>query len=158
VIQRFHAMGKDALVEEFCPGVDVTVPVLGHDLPFILGHVTPLSDKIGNILTEDLKLEDHLGYEMIDVNPLGDEIRNDIHKLWTATGPMDYFRADYRIDFTTGQRRLLEFNICCHIGESGAICLAGEQYGFDKNDILAHVVEYSLRRQLGVRDHSQWIL
>ncbi|WP_156520878.1 hypothetical protein [Magnetospirillum moscoviense] len=158
IVERFTNAGKDALVEAYCPGIDVTVPVIGHAPYSVLGYVTPRSDKLGSIVTEDLKLTDHLGYEMVDVDGMTEAIREDIDKIWTTAGPMDYFRVDYRIDFVTGQRRLLELNLCCYIGESGAITLAGEQHGFSKNDILAHVVEYSLKRQVGSRKHCQWVL
>ncbi len=75
--------------------------------------------------------------------------------LWQAAGPMDYFRLDYRFEPETGRRIFLEFNICCHIGRSGAICLAASQWGLSQTDLLGHVIEYSLRRQAGAaRVHS----
>ena len=33
----------------------------------ILGHVHPRSNAVGQILTEDLKMDDPLGYEMYDI-------------------------------------------------------------------------------------------
>lgn len=59
----------------------------------------PKSDKPGSIITEDLKLHDHLGYQTVSVHGLEQDIANDVQKVWDALGPMDYFRIDYRIDF-----------------------------------------------------------
>jgi|SRR5579862_3276956 len=152
------AVGQDLIVERFCPGVDVTVPVLGGTKPIVLGFVQPISDKPNSILTEDLKLFDHLGYKMIDVGTMEKAFLHDVELLWQALGPIDYFRADYRVDFDTGRRWLLEINICCYLGKSGAICLAGAQHGLSQKEILNHVIAFSLERQKLLRQHCEWIL
>lgn len=159
VIRRLHAEGREVLVERYCPGIDVTVPVIGHEPFLVLGHVAPCSDKVGNILTEDLKADDHLGNQLIQVgNETAAAMQGDVGQLWRAFGPIDYFRVDYRWDPATGQRFVLEINICCYLGEHGALCLAGREWGFSRKDILAHVVEFSLARQRGTRDHYRWIV
>jgi D-alanine-D-alanine ligase len=150
--------GLSVLVEAFAPGVDITVPVLGGDQPMMLGIVRPRSDRTAGIITEDLKRNDPLGYEMFDAGrPLGDAIAADVAALWSAAGPMDYTRLDYRFDPYTGKRTFLEFNICCHIGRSGAICLAAAQHGWSQADILGHVVEVSLQRQRISTEARRWV-
>lgn len=158
IAERFLDRGMEVLVEEFAPGLDVTVPVLGSALPIMLGFVNPVSDKPSNILTEDLKLDDPLGYEIYDVRPHEGDFKNDVALLWSVAGPIDYFRMDYRFDPSTGRRSFLEFNVCCHIGASGAVCLAAERQGLTQLDVLGHVVEYSLLRQSLGRQHLQWVL
>ena len=143
--------GMEALVEEYAPGFDITVPVLGGEAPIMLGVVRPRSDKRGDVITEDLKRSDPLGYELFDAAAIERDLRDDVAALWGVARPMDYFRLDYRFDPTTGRRIFLEFNICCHIGRSGAICLAASQWGLSQTDLLAHVIEFSLRRQQGLR-------
>lgn len=150
--------GMSVLVERYAPGIDVTVPILGSAPPMVLGHVHPRSNAVGQILTEDLKMDDPLGYEMYDIGPVSKVVLEDAHRLWAAAGPMDYLRMDYRFDPTTGERAFLEFNVCCFLGESGAICLAGSEHGLSQADIVAHVVEFGLRRQSGDRQHLQWVL
>ena len=157
VASRFLASGMDVLVDQFAEGIDVTIPIVGGDEPMLLGFVHPRSDKIGNILTEDLKLDDPLGYEMFEVGTTEDAFLNDASLLWSAVGPVDYLRADYRFDPQTGRRIFLEFNICCFIGSSGAICLAAGQHGLSQVELLGHVVEYSLRRQSLGREQLQWV-
>lgn len=157
-IRRLADAGHEALAEQYCAGVDVTVPVLGGEPPVILGYVRPESDKPGGIITEDLKLFDHLGYRLVSVQGLEPEIAGDVRKIWGALGPMDYFRLDYRIDFETGARRLLEMNICCHLGKSGSICLAAARHGYTQGDILKYILAYSLDRQKGLRQYGTWLL
>jgi len=159
VIGDFHARGKEVLVERFCPGIDVTVPVIGHSPYLVLGTVSPRSDKVGNILTADLKTNDPLGNELVDVGDgTAAAIREDVQTFWGALGPIDYFRLDYRWDPQTGQRAVLEANICCYLGVRGALSLAGAQWGYDRTRLLAHVIEYSLVRQQGSQAHTSWVV
>ena len=158
VAARLHAAGREVLVERFCPGIDVTVPVIGHAPYLLLGHVAPCSDQPGNILTEDLKVDDHLGNQPVEVGDTAPSIADDVARLWRALGPIDYFRVDYRWDPETGRRWLLEINICCYFGRRGALALAGSAWGFSRADLLAHVVEYSLERQAGQRDRHGWVI
>jgi D-alanine-D-alanine ligase len=159
VAGELHATGKEVLVERFCPGIDVTVPVLGLAPYLVLGHVAPRSDKVGGILTADLKTDDRLGNELIAVGTTtAAAIEQDVRAIWAALGPIDYFRLDYRWDPSTGQRFLIEMNICCYLGVRGAFGLAGERHGYDRTRILAHVVEYSLARQRGAHMNERWVI
>lgn len=159
VVAGLHATGKEVLVERFCPGIDVTVPVLALDPCFVLGHVAPRSDRVGGILTADLKTDDRLGNELIDVGAdTAAAIAQDVRTVWAALGPIDYFRLDYRWDPATGQRWLIEMNICCYLGTRGAFGLAGAVHGYSRTQILAHVVEYSLARQRGARPQDRWVI
>ena len=47
VVTELQASGKEVLIERFCPGIDLTVPVIGHTPYLVLGHVVPRSDKVG---------------------------------------------------------------------------------------------------------------
>lgn len=148
IARRLMERGMAVLVEGYAPGIDLTVPVLGGDPPLLLGVVHPRSNRAGGIITEDLKRDDPLGYEVWRADArLRAAVRADVGALWGAAGPIDYLRLDYRFDPGTGRRVFLEFNVCCHIGRSGAICLAAAEHGLGQADVLGHVVEYSLARQ-----------
>lgn len=147
IAEELMARGMAVLVEAYAPGIDITVPVLGGVAPLMLGVVRPGSDRVGGIITEDLKRDDPLGYALFDAGRDAAALAADVEALWAATGPIDYLRLDYRFDPTTGRRTFLEFNICCHIGRSGAICLAAAEHGLTQADVLAHVIEASLQRQ-----------
>ena len=86
------------------------------------------------------------------------DIASDVRKIWNALGPMDYFRIDYRIDFETGERRILEMNICCHLGKSGSICLAAAEHGYSQADLLKYIIAYSMNRQKNLRQYGTWLI
>lgn len=156
--RRFFARGMTVLVEAFAPGIDVTVPVLGGSgRPIVLGLVHSRSDQSASIITEDLKRDDPLGYALFDAGEHAAAFHRDADTLWRAMGPMDYLRLDFRFDPATGRRVFLEFNLCCHIGRSGAVCLAAAEHGLTQADVLAHVVEFSLRRQAGRAAARPWL-
>ena len=153
--------GMSVLVEAYAPGIDITVPVLGGDAPMALGIVRPGSDRV--------ERHHHRGPEARTIpwatrcsragarpSDLDRAVDADVAALWKAAGPMDYLRLDYRFDPDTGRRVFLEFNICCHIGRSGAICLAASQWGLTQADVLGHVVEFSLRRQGVNKEKRRW--
>jgi D-alanine-D-alanine ligase len=149
VARELIEQGMAVLVETYAPGVDLTVPVLGGKRPIMLGVVHPVSDAKGSILTQGLKHEEFLGYDLFDAGAGEEGFRSDVTKLWDAVGPMDYWRLDYRFDPETGRRTFLEFNICCHIGRNSAFALAASQFGVTHAEVLGHAVEYSLLRQRG---------
>ena len=156
VIEWLWDDGKDALVEEFTDGIDITIPVIGDTTPRPLGVFEPVSDQPGRILTHELKLTDHLGYRELSLEE--EWISTDVLGLWNALGPIDYFRIDYRFDPTTGKRRFLELNICCYIGEQGPFGLSAARDGSNIDALLAHVLAYSLVRQKGGRKIRERIL
>ncbi|HEX2076257.1 MAG TPA: hypothetical protein VHG08_01060 [Longimicrobium sp.] len=156
IVEQLWDEGTDALVEEYADGIDVTVPVLGDTLPRTLGAYQPMSNQPGNILTHDLKLTDHLGYREMDLREAW--LCDDALRLWKPLGAIDYFRMDYRFDPVTGQRRFLEFNICCYIGEDGPFGLAAERDGVTDDEMLGHIVAYSLLRQQRNGDDRKRIL
>lgn len=156
IIEWLWDEGRDALVEEYTDGIDITVPVLGDEAPRWLGVFEPVSDQPGRILTHELKLTDHLGYRELSLNE--EWISRDMLGLWRALGPIDYFRMDYRFNPATGTRRFLELNICCYIGEQGPFGLSAARDGSDTDALVGHVVAYSLLRQQGSREIRERIL
>lgn len=89
--KRLMEKGHEVLVEQYCEGIDVTVPVLGGEEPVILGFVQPKSDKPGNIITEDLKLHDHLGYQLVSVHDLEQISLQTSGKFGRPRGPWTTF-------------------------------------------------------------------
>jgi D-alanine-D-alanine ligase len=158
VVETIWDRGTDAMIEEFIPGIDLTVPVVGDTMPRTLGLFHPLSDKEGSILTEELKLTDHLGYRIIESSDVSPLIAADIGGLCQALGPIDYFRIDYRFDPVTGERRMLELNVCCYIGEAGPFGIGAEKIVKSADDLLAHIVAFSVARQSRQRHHRHRIL
>ncbi len=158
IIKSLWERGTDALVEEFIDGIDITVPIVGDTVPRMLGVFHPPSDKPGNILTEDLKLTDPLGYHWYEPGDNGVHLMDDALKLWNSLGQIDYFRMDYRLNPNTGERKFIEFNICCYISEHGPFGLAAEKIGVSADALMNHIIAFSLWRQAGRRNYGKRIL
>ena len=159
VATSLQKIGKDVLIEEYCSGVDITVPVVGANPFKILGIVQPCSDAPGGILTHDLKLEDRLGYQLISPDSfLETTVHIHTEKLWQTFGPIDYFRLDYRYNQATKSLFLLEANICCHFEAASAIALAASTHDISYPELLQHIVAYSYSRQLGNGQQAEWVL
>jgi D-alanine-D-alanine ligase len=159
VVQQIRGTNKDAIVEQYCDGIDITVPVVGASPYQVLPPIRPLSDAPGDILTHSLKLDDHLGYELANLNrDLRETLDNHIEKIWSLTGPMDYFRADYRLNPADNSLHILEINICCHLEEQSAFSLAASEIGVTYPQLLEHIIAYSLTRQRRRRKQLHWVL
>ncbi len=158
--RTLNALGHDALIEEFCTGTDYTVPVVGGPrTPTILGFVKPGTDKKEGILTGDLKLHDHLGYAWAELpQAVQEQTRGDVAVIWRNLGPIDYFRLDYRIDLSTGTRKLVEMNICCYIGKSGPFVMGAQKLGITHGELMKAILNYSLDRQRNFRTHSRCMI
>jgi len=159
IISQILDAGKEVLLEKFCDGIDITVPVVGASPFQILPPIKLRSDVRGNILTHDLKLDDHLGFEVVSLSQdIVHAIAHDASKIWNALGAVDYFRIDYRFDPDLHSLYLLEINICCHFEEKSAISLAALQLGVTYPQLLEHILSYSLSRQRRRCEKLEWIL
>jgi len=159
LIDRVRLPGQSFLVEEYCEGIDLTVPIVGATPFKILGYVHPLSDEPGSILTESLKLDDRLGYALFEPpSVVRHQIAHHARALWNSLGPIDYFRLDYRLELASHELKLLEMNICCHFEEDSAIDLAASRQNISFEQLLRHIVRYSLLRQQRKREHFKWVL
>jgi D-alanine-D-alanine ligase len=159
VVATLQDRGKDVLVEEFCSGIDLTVPVIGGVAPHILGFVEPQSDEPGNIVTHSLKLDDRLGYRLIEVpSEIEYAVCTSVEAIWDAIGPIDYFRLDFRYDSLNLALRLLEMNICCHFEEGSAITLSAASHGVSFHQLLEHILSFSLSRQRHPGQQLEWVL
>ena len=140
VAERLMARGMSVLVKSYRRRDSTSrFPCSAAGSALVLGIVRPGSNWASGVITEDLKQNDPLGYEMFDAgeSALAPALESDAAALWAAAGPIDYLRLDYRFDPVSRRRVFLEFNICCHIGRSGAICLAAAQWGLTRRPMFS---------------------
>ncbi|GHF11865.1 hypothetical protein GCM10017044_02150 [Kordiimonas sediminis] len=138
----------DVIVEEFVPGVDVTVPVIGAGKPWILPPMLNPSQGDLNIVTYEQKrgfqggssievFEDAAKYpELIDYTKTSNSM------IW----PFDYGRYDYRIE-PNGKVWALEFNLSCNLGSNRAIIQSAKSLGYEQVDIVESVLANAIERQ-----------
>jgi D-alanine-D-alanine ligase len=63
--------------------------------------------------------------------------------------PFDYGRFEFRIDFETGEIRLLEVNLNCNLWSEKVFGRAAVAAGFTQADLIETIVAESMIRQLG---------
>ena len=62
--------------------------------------------------------------------------------------PFDYGRFEFRVDFATGEIRLLEVNLNCNIWSEKVFGRAAIAAGFTQADLIETIVAESMIRQL----------
>jgi len=109
LIQTYH---QPALVEEFLPGREFTVGILGNDPPIVLPIEEIIFDPaLDGFYSYEVKARDAVIPRCpaeIDA-ALADEIRRIALKAYQVIGARDYARLDIRLD-ASGRPKILEIN------------------------------------------------
>ena len=153
-VAEIHALDHDALVEPFVEGSDVEVPVITIDgdlamLPMMIfeqadpRHLRTYQEKrdlVDRSAKYSLKLFDDaaMNARLIDYTKLMGEIFR----------PFDYGRFEFRVDFTTGEIRLLEVNLNCNLWSEKVFGRAAVAAGVSQVDLIETIVAESMIRQL----------
>ncbi|PCI60133.1 MAG: phosphoribosylglycinamide synthetase [Kordiimonadales bacterium] len=163
VVQKLLRDNHDVIVEEYVPGVDVTVPCIGAGKPWILyPMLNPASDDI-NIVTYAQKrgFEQGSSIELMEDHGKFPELIDHTKRVNEFIWPYDYGRFDYRIE-PNGKVWALEFNLSCNLGSQRAICQSAKALGYSQQDIVESVLANSLERQRTVfekicrGEHLRW--
>lgn len=145
---------QSALVEEYVPGREVAVGILGNDPPRCLAlvemdfggrHLAMMThdDKMHKSVQEPNRIcpapvDDALAAELCDLAV----------KTFRACHLCDYARVDIRID-THGRPSVLEINSMASLGWGGAYVLASRQAGFSFSELACAIVDEAHARYFG---------
>ena len=162
-IAEIHALDHDALVEPFIEGSDVEVPVITVNgepamLPMMIfeqadpAHLRTYQEKrdlVDRSAKYSLKLFDDI--------TMNDRLIAYTRKLAEIFRPFDYGRFEFRVDFATGEIRLLEVNLNCNLWSEKVFGRAAVAAGFSQAELIETIVAESMMRQLvavGARQHA----
>ncbi|MDQ1639005.1 MAG: D-alanine-D-alanine ligase [Pyrinomonadaceae bacterium] len=147
-VRRLLGLGDDVLVEEWIPGINISLPVIGGAPPLILPAYQLDSAKKGQLVTYDQKrgLERSLKRAPFDNSAVYDEISRCALRLYSELGPIDYLRLDFRIT-DSNKPVFLEFNICCNIGPESGFYACAKQTGLSHQEMLMRILAHSFKRQ-----------
>jgi D-alanine-D-alanine ligase len=140
--------GRDFIAEEFVPGLNLTVPVVeGFPVGFLA--VFEESGRPGdNVLTTEAKRGLNNSYKSAPYDgPGAKEALNATAEMAAQISPFDYARFDYRYDPETGRTVFIEVNIACNMAPASAIFRAAKLHEIRYEELVGHVLTYSLRRQ-----------
>jgi D-alanine-D-alanine ligase len=152
-IAHIHGEGHDAIVEPFLPGIDIEIPVIGHQGPAILPIMTFEHDP--NVLRtyEEKRGFEESKAELVPLpdGALADELRRYTNMLIPELWPFDYGRFEFRYNRETGEVRFLEVNLQANIWSKRVIGQSAALAGLSHPDLIETIVCHSLVRQGLVR-------
>ncbi len=145
---------QDALVEEYIPGREVAVAILGNRP----GRCLPLVevDFAGrhlDLMTHEDKFHKS-GQEPVRVCPapvdagLAERLRDFALRTFAACHCRDYARVDIRID-SKGCPFVLEINSMASLGWGGSYVMSARQAGFSFTELVCAIVDSAHRRYFG---------
>lgn len=153
-IAEVHALDHDALVEPFIGGSDVEVPVITIDgepamLPMMIfeqadpAHLRTYQEK-RDLVDRSAKYS----LKLFDDAAMRGQLLAYTRKMADVFRPFDYGRFEFRVDFATGEIRLLEVNLNCNLWSEKVFGRAAVAAGFSQADLIETIVAESMIRQL----------
>jgi D-alanine-D-alanine ligase len=154
-LQMLQSQGHDVIVEPWVPLIDIAVPVVGADGPWLLPpmaylpkdpeRVRSYEEKRNLVNTEDDPLEPVRDADLIERLAAYTAVL--LRDLW----PFDYGRFEYRYDPATGALRFMEVNLSCNLWSKKTISRAAGTLGVSHEALVETIVAHSLARQGLVR-------
>lgn len=153
-IAEIHALDHDAIVEPFLAGSDVEVPVITIDgapamLPMMIfeqadpTHLRTYQEK-RDLVDRSAKYS----LKLLDAPGIGERIAAMTTQMAEIFRPFDFGRFEFRVDFETGDVRLLEVNLNCNLWSEKVFGRAAVAAGFSQADLIETIVAESMLRQL----------
>lgn len=153
-IAEVHALDHDAIVEPFIDGSDVEVPVVTIDgepamLPMMIfeqadpSHLRTYQEK-RDLVDRSQKYS----LNLFDDAEIGARLTRYTTEMAEVFRPFDYGRFEFRVDFSTGEIRLLEVNLNCNLWSEKVFGRAAVAAGFTQADLIETIVSESMIRQL----------
>lgn len=140
--------GRDFIAEEFVPGLNLTVPVVEG---FPAGSFAVFEERGrpgDNVLTNEGKRGFNSTYRSAPYDgPGADAALEAAAAMAAEISPFDYARFDFRYDPDTGRLVFIEVNIACNMAPASAVYSAAALHGIKYEELVRHVLTYSLRRQ-----------
>jgi D-alanine-D-alanine ligase len=146
-IEWLHAQGHEVIVEPWVPAMDVAVPVIGADGPWLL---PPLLYPNGlRTYEEKRNLVESQGDPLVPLEDarareaVASQTRALMQELW----PFDYGRFEFRFDPTTGRVSFMEVNLSCNLWSKKTISRSAGLLQVDHGSLVETIVTHSLLRQ-----------
>ncbi|WP_102785828.1 hypothetical protein [Thalassospira sp. GB04J01] len=142
-------IGLEAIIEQFVPGENITIPVIGGFPSDILPAVLLETQRKSSIITHGDKLQttNIMPFSILDDLSVQKKLSETSSKIFSAIAPTDYARMDFRYDKKSGRLAFLEMNICCDISSFGSLMFSANSLGISQRDLISHILCYSHFRQ-----------
>ena len=153
--ERLLGSGHDVIFEPYAPSIDIAVPVVGADGPWLLppmayrpavsGGPRRYEEKRGLVETADDPLE------VVDDAELAGRLHETVRRLLPELWPFDYGRFEFRYDPATGDLAFMEVNLSCNLWSKKTISRSARSIGVGHARLVETILAHSLLRQGVVR-------
>lgn len=169
VVRMHDEYGSETLAEEYLPGREFTIPVLGYDEPFTLPVVEscfsnedPLKMKlfapdswVADRLEVRVKPQDVQTRCPADIEPeLETELRRLALAAFKALGCRDWCRMEFRLD-KAGRPRLLELNPIAGIDPTYWLPRSARAAGMSYTDLVEKIIRCAAVRCRRIKEGVQ---
>jgi D-alanine-D-alanine ligase len=148
--------GHDVIIEPYAPLIDIAVPVVGADGPWLLppmgyfpevpGMPRSYEEKRGLVETGEDPLE------IIDDPALAERLNSAVRALLPELWPFDYGRFEFRYDPATDDLLFMEVNLSCNLWSKKTISRSARSLGVSHSRLVETILAHSLLRQGVVKD------
>jgi D-alanine-D-alanine ligase len=155
--EHILASGHDVILEPYAPLIDIAVPVVGADGPWLLppmgyfpdvpGRPRSYEEKRGLVETKD---EDPL--QIVDDPALAERLNAAVRALLPELWPFDYGRFEFRYDPATDDICFMEVNLSCNLWSKKTISRSARTLGVSHARLVETILAHSLLRQGVVKD------
>ncbi|PZQ21445.1 MAG: phosphoribosylglycinamide synthetase [Sphingopyxis macrogoltabida] len=153
-VAEVHALDHDAIVEPFIEGSDIEVPVITQRgepamLPMMIfeqadpAHLRTYQEK-RDLVDRSQKYR----LRLFDEADISARLVDHTRTMVQIFRPFDYGRFEFRVDFATGDIRLLEVNLNCNLWSEKVFGGAAVAAGMSQADLIETIVSESMIRQL----------
>ena len=154
--EQLLASGHDVILEPEAPLIDIAVPVVGADGPWLLppmayrpegpGGPRRYEEKRGLVETAEDRLE------AVDDPELAGRLHAAVRRLLPELWPFDYGRFEFRYDPATGDLAFMEVNLSCNLWSRKTISRSASSIGVGHARLVETILAHSLLRQGVVKD------
>ncbi len=143
--------GHDVILEPWAPLIDIAVPVVGADGPWLLPPMAYRPEAAGGLRRYEEKRglvesgDDPL--EPVDDAELAGRLHEAVRLLLPELWPFDYGRFEFRYDPATGDLNFMEVNLSCNLWSKKTISRSARSIGISHARLVETILAHSLQRQ-----------
>jgi D-alanine-D-alanine ligase len=148
--------GHDAILEPYAPLIDIAVPIVGADGPWLLPPMGYFPEVPGIRTYEEkrglVEADDEDPLRIVDDPALVERLNGAVRALLPELWPFDYGRFEFRFDPATGDIRFMEVNLSCNLWSKKTISRSARTLGVSHARLVETILAHSLLRQGVVKD------
>lgn len=148
-ITYLYKNGNDIIVEEYIEGNVYTVPIILNSKlePWVLPPIEEKSDCNVSTYLQKRHVEEGLSRSVSKDSNINGLLKQAVLKVYDFISPIDYARFDFIV--RNGTVYFIEFNLGCNLSREAAIALSASSLDISYEDLIKHIAENSIKRQLG---------